>query len=63
MESLLTKEDHWKVIDEEEMDYDEENPSPFGIAEQRAKALAYIKLHLCDGPLLQTRNIRNPRAL
>jgi gag-polypeptide of LTR copia-type len=33
------------------------------ILENQAKALAYIRLYLGDGPLLQTRQVINPREL
>ena len=45
------------------MNFDEEISQPTEIIEQKTKVLTFIKLYLCNGFLLQTRNIRQSREL
>jgi hypothetical protein len=50
MEAVLTEKGYFSVMTDPENIEDE----------RKAKALAYIRLSLADGPLLQIRNIRDP---
>ena len=50
MEAVLTEKGYFSVMTD-----------PQNIEEERkAKALAYLRLSLSDGPLLQIRNIKDP---
>jgi gag-polypeptide of LTR copia-type len=50
MKAVLTEKDYFSVMTDPDNIEDE----------RKAKALAYIRLSLADGPLLQIRNIRDP---
>lgn len=58
MQAVLTEKGYYDVMTQPMNDTD---PSRF--RELQLKALAFIRLALADGPLLQTRNIDNPMTL
>jgi hypothetical protein len=57
MEAVLTEKGYLDVITNTPKEEQLKNPV---YIEKAAKALAYIRLALADGPLLQTRNVTNP---
>jgi hypothetical protein len=61
MQSILVEKGYWAVIRDNYMDVDDTSDEI--ILENQARALAYIRLYLGDGPLLQTRQVTNLREL
>jgi hypothetical protein len=55
MQSILVEKGYWFVIGDNYMEVDDGTILNEVIIEKRDKALAYIRLYLGDGPLLQTR--------
>jgi hypothetical protein len=62
MQSLMAEKGYWAVTGEDYMDIDQESVKQKQ-EEIKLRAIAYIRLHLKDGPLLQTRYISDPREL
>ena len=60
MEAVLTEKGYLAIMVEPPNQEKEKDPD---YIQQAAKATAYIRLALADGPLLQTRNIANPYYL
>ena len=62
MQSLLIGKEYWNVVGGDGMEVDD-GPDVEKLRELESKALAYIRLHLRDGPLLQTRQVKKPKDL
>jgi hypothetical protein len=60
MEAVLTEKGYLAIMVDPPNQEKEKDPD---YIQQAAKATAYIRLALADGPLLQTRNIANPYYL